>query len=114
MPESAAGQISMADFQRVELVVGEIKEVEPHPQADKLLLLKAELDDGRIVPMVAGLKGFYEPEALVGRQVVVLTNLAPATIRGERSEGMLLAAVVGEEPVLLTIDKRVPNGAKIR
>jgi methionyl-tRNA synthetase len=111
---AAAGQISMGEFSKVKLAIAEVKEVLPHPRADKLLLLKVDLG-GDPVQLVAGLKGFYEPEALVGKQVVVVTNLAPATLRGERSEGMVLAAVVGDnEPVLLTVDKQVPNGAEVR
>ena len=113
-PGEPAGQISIQDFSRVELAVGEVKEVAAHPRADKLLILKVDL--GGAVPrqLVAGLKGYYEPSALVGRRVVVVTNLAPAVLRGERSEGMILAAVVGNEPVLLTVDKAVPNGSRIR
>jgi methionyl-tRNA synthetase len=77
--------------------------------------MKVDVGGSEPVQLVAGLKGFYEPEALVGKQVVVVSNLAPATLRGERSEGMVLAAVVnGNEPVLLGVDKPVPNGAQIR
>lgn len=113
MPE-ASDQISIEEFRRVKLVVGEVKEVLPHPRADKLLLLKLDVGEAEPRQLVAGIKGFYEPEALVGRQLVVVANLAPATLRGERSEGMVLAAVVGEgEPVLLSVDKQVPNGAKV-
>ena len=118
MPDSGAaadGQISIQDFSRVKLVVGEVKEVLPHPRADKLLVLKVDVGEAEPRQLVAGLKGFYEAEALVGRQLVVVTNLAPAKLRGERSDGMVLAAVVGDnEPVLLTIDKQVPNGAEVR
>ncbi|MHC4917302.1 MAG: methionine--tRNA ligase, partial [Planctomycetota bacterium] len=86
-----------------------------HPRADKLLIMKVDLGEGGTRQLVAGLKGFYEPESLVGKQVVVVTNLAPAKLRGEISEGMVLAAVIGDnEPVLLSVDKQVPNGAKIR
>jgi len=108
-------QISIEEFARVKLAVAEVKEVLPHPRADKLLLLKVDLGAGDPIQLVAGIKGYYQPEELVGRQVVVVRNLAPATLRGERSEGMVLAAAVGEgEPVLLTVDKPVPNGAQIR
>ena len=113
MPD-ASEQLSIQDFSRVKLVVGEVKEILPHPRADKLLLLKLDVGEAQPRQLVAGLKGFYEPEALVGRQLVVVANLAPATLRGERSDGMVLAAVVGEgEPVLLTVEKQVPNGAKV-
>jgi methionyl-tRNA synthetase len=108
-------EISIQEFARVNLTVAEVKEVLPHPRADKLLLLRVDVGAGETVQLVAGLKGFYQPEELVGRQVVVVRNLAPATLRGERSEGMVLAAVAGENrPVLLTVDKPVDNGARIR
>jgi methionyl-tRNA synthetase len=116
MSEGApAEQISIKEFARVGLAVAEVKEVLPHPRADKLLVLKVDVGGGQVQQLVAGLKGFYEPESLVGKQVVVVTNLAPAKLRGELSEGMVLAAVVGgSEPVLLTVDKQVPNGSAVR
>ena len=116
MSEGApAEQISIQEFAKVGLAVAEVKEVLPHPRADKLLVLKVDVGGGQLRQLVAGLKGFYEPEAMVGKQVVVVTNLAPAKLRGELSEGMVLAAVVGgSEPVLLTVDKQVPNGSAVR
>jgi methionyl-tRNA synthetase len=113
-PAGGGAQITIQEFSRVELRVGQVKEVTPHPRADKLLVLKVDLGDPEPRQLVAGIKGYYEPSALVGKQVVVVANLAPAVLRGERSEGMVLAAVVGNEPVLLTADKTVPSGAKVR
>jgi methionine--tRNA ligase beta chain len=108
-------QVTIQEFARVKLAVAEVKEVLPHPRADRLLLLKVDVGGGEPLQLVAGLKGYYEPEGLVGRQVVVVRNLVPATLRGERSEGMVLAAVVDDnEPVLLTVDKPVANGSQIR
>ncbi len=108
-------QISIQEFAKVKLGVAEVKEVLPHPRADKLLLLKVDVGAENPIQLVAGIKGFYEPEELIGKKVVVVRNLAPATLRGELSEGMVLAATVGDnEPVLLTVDKPVPNGAQIR
>ncbi len=107
--------ISNQVFAKVQLAVAEVKEVLPHPRADKLLIMKVDLGEGEPRQLVAGLKGFYEPEVLVGKQVVVVTNLAPARLRGELSQGMVLAAVVGDnQPVLLSVDKQVSNGAKVR
>ena len=117
MTESPAPeeQLTIQEFARTKLAVAEVKEVLPHPRADKLILLKVDLGTGELVQLVAGLKGFYEPESLVGKQVIVVRNLVPATLRGERSEGMVLAATVGDnEPVLLTVDKPVANGSQIR
>mgnify|MGYP001328114152 CR=1 FL=1 len=85
-------QITFDDFARVDLRVAKILAAENHPSADRLLRL--QLDDGSGTPrqICAGIKGHYEPEALVGRHIVIVANLAPRTIRGEESRGMLLAA----------------------
>lgn len=85
-------QITFDDFARVDLRVARILSAENHPSADRLL--KLQLDDGSGTPrqICAGIKGHYEPEALVGRHIIIVANLAPRTIRGEESRGMLLAA----------------------
>lgn len=85
-------QITFDDFARVDLRVARIVAAENHPSADRLL--KLQLDDGSGTPrqICAGIKGHYEPEALVGRHIIIVANLAPRTIRGEESRGMLLAA----------------------
>lgn len=84
-------QIAFEDFARVDLRVAKILEAEAHPNADKLLRL--QLDDGSGTPrqICAGIRGAYSPEELVGRSIVIVANLAPRTIRGEESRGMLLA-----------------------
>lgn len=83
--------IPFEDFARVDLRVATIVQAEPHPNADKLLRL--QLDDGSGQPrqICAGIKGHYDPASLVGKQIVIVANLAPRTIRGEESRGMLLA-----------------------
>ena len=83
--------ISFNDFQQVKMRVGKVVEAKDHPNADKLLILQVDLGDERR-QIIAGLKGHYEPEQLVGRSLVVVTNLAPRSMRGEISNGMLLAA----------------------
>lgn len=85
-------QIQFDEFAKVDLRVATITQAEPHPNADRLLRL--QLDDGSGEPrqICAGIKGHYEPEQLVGRQIVIVANLAPRKIRGEESRGMLLAA----------------------
>jgi methionine--tRNA ligase beta chain len=113
--QPVASALSIDDFRRVQLVVGEIKEVAEHPNANKLLLLKVDLGGGQVRQLVAGIRGAYEAPQLLGRQVVVVANLAPATIRGQKSEGMLLAAEGPEgAPVLLGTDKPVAAGSKVR
>ncbi len=85
-------EITFEDFARVDLRIAKIVEAEPHPNADRLL--KLQLDDGSGTPrqICAGIKGYYEPNDLVGRYIAIVANLAPRKIRGEESRGMLLAA----------------------
>ncbi|MEM1012094.1 MAG: methionine--tRNA ligase subunit beta [Planctomycetota bacterium] len=85
-------EITIDDFLKLDLRVATVKTCEPHPNADKLL--KLQLDDGTPEgrQICAGLRGIYEPEDLVGKQIVVVANLAPRKMRGEISQGMLLAA----------------------
>lgn len=85
-------QIAFEDFARVDLRVARVVVAEPHPNADRLL--KLQVDDGSGEPrqICAGVRDFYSPEDLVGRLIVIVANLAPRTIRGEESRGMLLAA----------------------
>lgn len=102
-------------FAKVELRVAKVLEARPHPNADKLLLLRVDLGEAEPRQVVAGIRAHYAPEALVGKNIVVVANLAPAILRGESSNGMLLAASSGEKVVLLTVDdpECVP-GAKIK
>jgi methionyl-tRNA synthetase len=106
--------VELADFERVGLRIGEIKEVDDHPKADKLYLLKVDLGGGDVRQVVAGIKAAYPKDALLGRKVVVATNLKPAEIRGEKSYGMILAADVGGQAVLLAPEKSVPTGSVVR
>ncbi len=88
----AKPQITFDDFAKVDLRVATILECEPHPNADRLL--KIQVDDGSGTPrqICAGVRAFYEPADLVGKKIVIVANLAPRKIRGEESNGMLLAA----------------------
>jgi methionyl-tRNA synthetase len=107
--------ISMKDFQKVDLRVGEIASAEAVPGADKLLKLTVDVGDGQRT-MVAGVAMSYRPEDLVGKRVVVVANLEPATIRGVRSEGMILAGwVEGDDSsiAIVTPDRPLPNGARV-
>jgi methionyl-tRNA synthetase len=91
-PVETKPQITFEDFARVDLRVATVTHAEPHPSADRLLKLR--VDDGSGTPrqICAGIRAQYAPEALVGRQIIIVANLAPRTIRGEESRGMLLAA----------------------
>ena len=109
-----AEPIGYDDFAKVELRVAKILEARPHPNADKLMLLQIEVGDVR-KQIVAGIRQHYTPEQLVGKLIVVVNNLQPAVIRGETSDGMLLAATSGEKVVLLAPDDpECVAGAKIK
>ncbi|HET9178329.1 MAG TPA: methionine--tRNA ligase [Terriglobia bacterium] len=111
----ASEKISIEDFAKVEMRVGEILAAESIPKADKLL--KLQVDIGTEVRQVcAGIAEHYKPEQLVGMKVVLVTNLQPRKLRGVESNGMIVAASVGEEgrPVLATFNEDVPKGAKLR
>lgn len=106
--------IAYDDFARVELRVARVLEARPHPNADKLLLIEVDCGEGP-KQIVAGIRQHYTPEQLVGRLIVVVNNLAPAMLRGEASNGMLLAATSGEKVVLLTVDDpECQVGARIK
>jgi methionyl-tRNA synthetase len=110
-----APKISIEDFAKVEMRVGEIIAAEPIPKANKLL--KIQVDIGTEVRQVcAGIAEHYKPEDLVGMKVVVVTNLEPRKLRGVESNGMIVAASVGEggKPVLVTFKEEVPKGARLK
>jgi len=107
--------INIQDFMRLDLRVGRIADVRDHPNAAKLYLLDVDLGPelGRR-QLVAGLKPYMPPEALKDTLIVVVTNLEPATLRGERSDGMLLAAQEGDKVVPLTVASPLAPGSKVR
>jgi methionyl-tRNA synthetase len=104
--------LSVEEFARVDLRVAEIVSAESIPGSDKLLKLEVDLGERRTV--VAGIAMHYRPEELVGRQVVVVANLKPATLRGVRSEGMLLAAGDRKELVLVGPERKVTPGSVVK
>lgn len=105
--------ISYADFARLDLRIASVLEARDHPNADKLLLLKIDVG-GEQKQIVAGIRGHYTAEALVGRQIVVVNNLEPALLRGEESQGMLLAATDAGGVVLLVPDRACTPGAPVK
>ena len=104
--------VSFQEFKKLELQVGTIKEVNEHPNADKLYLLKVSFKDFER-QLVAGVRSYYDKESLVGKQVICITNLEPAVIRGEKSEGMLLAAQDRDGISILTTERPVEDGSRI-
>ena len=105
--------ISIQDFSEIDLRVAEIKAVEEHPNADKLLVLKVDTGDGE-KQLVAGIKNHYSAEELIGRKIIVVNNLAPAVLRGVESQGMLLAARDDDKVILLTTEKDVKPGSRVQ
>ena len=91
MSESPEGVISFDEFVKVKMCVGKVVEAIEHPNADRLLVIKVDIGQAQR-QILAGIKGHYEPEALIGKNLIVVTNLAPRMMRGLESQGMLLAA----------------------
>jgi methionyl-tRNA synthetase len=110
---SALARITIDDFKRVDLRVAEVVAAEPVPKSKKLLKLTVRLGD-EARTLVAGIAEHYRPDALVGRKVVVVANLEPATLMGVTSNGMVLAGSAGETLALLALDRDLPSGAKVR
>ena len=105
--------ITIEQFRAIELRVGTVLAAEPHPNADRLLVLRVDVG-GTERQLVAGIRAHYEPATLIGRQVVVVANLEPARLRGVESQGMVLAAADGDRVVLLRPDEAVAVGAVVR
>ncbi len=105
--------VEYADFQKIQLRTAKILEAEKVVGADKLLKLQIDVG-GERRQLVAGIALHYDPAVLIGKTVVVVANLKPATIRGVESNGMLLAASVGKELKLITVDGEFPSGAVVK
>lgn len=105
--------ITYEDFKKLELRVATIKEVNDHPNADRLYVLSIDLGD-RTKQIVAGIKSSYQKEDLVGKQVVVVDNLEPAVLRGVESQGMLLAAQDENGITAVTFQRPVKNGSIVK
>lgn len=105
--------ISIEDFSKIDLRVGIIRQAGVLEGSDKLLVLKVEIGQ-ELRQIVAGIAVSYSPEELIGRRVVVVANLQPATLRGVVSEGMLLAASYGKMPRLISADELSPSGTRVR
>ena len=117
--------IQYDDFAKLDLRIATIVEAELHPNADKLLKLqldagdKDEAGESKRRQICAGIRGHYDPDQLIGKQIVIVANLAPRTIRGEVSNGMLLAASAVSDAsddrrvVLLTPMADVPAGSSV-
>jgi len=101
------------DFQKIDLRIGKILKAEKVEKSEKLLKLVVDLGDEKR-QLVAGIGKFYEPDDLLGKEIVVVANLEPKKLMGIESQGMILAADKEGEPVLLIPEKEVPPGTIIR
>jgi methionine--tRNA ligase beta chain len=101
--------ISFEEFKKIELKVGKVLNAEKIEGSEKLLKLIADLGDEKR-QLVAGIAKYYKPEDLIGKEIVVVVNLEPKKLMGAESQGMLLAANVDGEPVILIPEKEVPPG----
>jgi len=112
---AAPERIGIEDFSKVEMRVGQVKTAERIVGADKLLKLTVDIGS-EVRQICAGIAQFYEPESLIGRKVVVVTNLAPRKLRGVESNGMIVAASVGPDgrPVLAGFHEDVEVGARLK
>ena len=106
--------MTIDEFQKADLRVANILEAERVPDSEKLVKLQVELGEERR-QLVAGIGKAYAPEDLIGKQIVLVVNLDPRKLMGIESNGMLLAASDEDgNPILLTVDKRVYGGARIK
>jgi len=114
-PSPASSIITIDDFAKVELRVAQVKVAEKVKGADKLLRLEVDLGT-ETRQIVAGIAKAYDPEKLIGRKVVIVANLAPRKLRGLESQGMIVAASLGDEgvPVLAGFLEDVPVGARLK
>lgn len=113
-PPAIPATITFDDFAKIDLRVARVLEAKPHPNADRLLVLKVDLGTEQR-QIVAGIRAYYEPEALIGKSVIVVANLAPRTMRGEESQGMLLAASNEDrsQVIVITPMADIAPGAKV-
>ena len=106
-------KIPYSDFAKLDLRVGKILEVEDHPNADKLYVLKVDLAEKEPRQIVAGLKPYYKKSQLLNKKAIFVANLEPKEVRGIESNGMILAASSDEKVIFLTTESDIEQGAKI-
>lgn len=116
VPGAVANLIDITDFAKIELRVGQVLTAARIPKSDKLLLLTVDIGEPTPRQILAGIAEHYAPEEMLGRKIAVVANLKPRKMRGHESQGMLLAASVGEDdkPALATFAEDVPNGARLK
>ncbi|MDU5274078.1 MAG: methionine--tRNA ligase subunit beta, partial [Finegoldia magna] len=106
-------EITIDDFDKLDLRVGQIVEAKQHPDADKLLVFKVKIGE-ETRQIVSGIKNWYEPDDLIGKKVIVVYNLKPVKLRGVESQGMLLAASKGDKLTMASLlDSEFEDGATV-
>ena len=105
--------ISIKDFQQLEIRIAEVLDVQPHPNADRLYILKVKVGDLE-KQVIAGVRPSYSADQLKGKKIVLINNLEPAVIRGVESQGMLLAASDEKGHSVLIPDRDISSGAQVR
>ncbi len=106
-------RISIEEFAKIQMRVGQILEAERVAGSRKLIKMRVDIGS-EIRQVVAGIAGAYEPEALLNRKIILVANLKPAKLMGVVSDGMVLAATAGERPVLATFAEDIPNGSLLK
>ena len=112
-PPPGPAKVTIDDFRKLEFKTGKVLECAPHSNADKLFVMKVDLGGGETRQIVSGIRAYYQAEELVGKTVVVVTNLQSAMLRGVESQGMVLAASGAGTVSLLTPVREVPPGSKV-
>ncbi|MCO4783065.1 MAG: methionine--tRNA ligase [Candidatus Cloacimonetes bacterium] len=110
--KQAKNLIDIEDFQKIKMELVSILEAKKHPEADKLLVLQLSTSQGK-KQVVSGISNYYEPDSLIGKQVVFVKNLKPCELRGVLSEGMVLAASNKKELSLVSVDQKIQEGSKV-
>lgn len=113
-PAAVPAQISIEEFQKLALRIGKIVGAAEHPKADRLLVLSVEIGEPSPRQVVAGIKPAYQPSELVGKTVVVVTNLKPAMLRGVESQGMVLAAQDTSGLTLVAPERPLAPGSVVK
>ncbi len=105
--------IEFSDFQKIKLKVGKVLTAENIKGSNKLLKLSVDIGEQSPRTLVAGLAGIYKPDELIGKKIIVVTNMKPAKIFGVESNGMLLAAVNKDKVAILTVDSDIEVGSEV-
>ena len=112
-PAAEEPKISIEDFAKVQMRVGEVLEAERVEGSRKLIRMRVDIG-AEVRQVVAGIAGAYEPSSLIHRKIILVANLKPAKLMGIVSDGMVLAATAGDRPILATFAEDVPNGSPLK